>query len=1150
MAQILCNRAFLDKSPAVTPLSMIDDMLGKDKPYEFYIIVPTGKIVRKLNYHFIRKYFELYSKPVGQANIYTFSKFVRFLFSKIYQGSSFRVVSDAYRFSLFEEAASNAKLSYFKQGRGKMSQAVLEKLSRVVFGLKEDGIRVEDMQEDLENYSQSDPTIDPDKLSDLHSLYVEYQDLLKGNLLDAPEALNKTVDFIRERKWQLELFRGEEMIKEELFKNQVILLHGFSEFKKTEQELISLFADSKIPVGIHIDYSTKNGPLFGNLEESILYLRSQGFVLSGEIEEKIKTTSDFIRFNLFAHKTQNRSQQLAKMVDIYENETIADEIRNIAAHTKYLITEENFSPSDICICCRKIDEYSALFREIFREYDIPANISDRFQLDNSSIVSSVFAMINTILNEFKIEDLHKALSSNYFKFDFEFDINNLYDIAKANRISGGKRQGGRAYWLKALEQRIINLKQQIDNLQNGSAKDPMKLADSIKELRQTEIALKDFKKISESIPKIQQKLSPNEFADFIKISILGNFNLREQLVDAYLLAKNGKYSSSIEEHRVFEDLERDSRAMAALLDVINEMVFIMNERQSTLKYSLEYYVNKLKNAVMAAKYQISEKQGYGVEVTAIEQIRSIPYEVTFICGLVDGIFPISYSPEVFLGKVLPESEDKHLKSERIHFYQALTNNEKLLNSGNKQIHLSYYKFANEKETIRSPFINALLKICPREFQEELYNVAEIKKGFANNEAESVDIVKQHLPWLEYIYTKKDKLIAYSKSENDETAKFINEDDIKYLARSRHGVFDYSIDTKELSKDDLSSLSGIKDKEVSISQLETFMSCPYKYFAQRSLRLDSKEKYENAMTALEKGNLLHSILHRFFVELKHEQLENGKIEKLNTKGEGQEIAMVVLDQDKYDEYLSRLQELAQQELGEISKYNPFFTFDLNDICGTDANPGLLKHWLDGEFQRTSEGWEYSPAIFELDFGDLSNNSPAAVTISKNIRLKGKIDRIELKQNDNGNYSAVIADYKLTGGTSKTKIQQTKTLQLPLYAVAIKNILSDYYGLQTDLAEGLYYILTPEKKGKLKPEQIVMITPENAFYKKYRGGTSSAVGKKFSIDDILANAIERAQEVVEQISAGVIVVDPEQKACDYCDYQSLCRINEKESMADIA
>ena len=59
---------------------------------------------------------------------------------------------------------------------------------------------------------------------------------------------------------------------------------------------------------------------------------------------------------------------------------------------------------------------------------------------------------------------------------------------------------------------------------------------------------------------------------------------------------------------------------------------------------------------------------------------------------------------------------------------------------------------------------------------------------------------------------------------------------------------------------------LKDKQYSVTQLESYAKCPYKYFAERILNLNTLEEPTEEMEAFELGSLLHIILYRFYSSL--------------------------------------------------------------------------------------------------------------------------------------------------------------------------------------------------------------------------------------------------------------------------------------------
>ena len=78
-------------------------------------------------------------------------------------------------------------------------------------------------------------------------------------------------------------------------------------------------------------------------------------------------------------------------------------------------------------------------------------------------------------------------------------------------------------------------------------------------------------------------------------------------------------------------------------------------------------------------------------------------------------------------------------------------------------------------------------------------------------------------------------------------------------------------SSDLGDEGKKKLLGFKDKEYSISQLETYAKCPYKYFAERILFLQPLEEPSEEIEALEMGTILHNILYEFYKTLHEKEI---------------------------------------------------------------------------------------------------------------------------------------------------------------------------------------------------------------------------------------------------------------------------------------
>jgi len=444
MPQIIYNKSFEQILSLADSESLINYAIEQNNIDIANLIVPTGKLVNHLQLNAVRKYFEKYNKPVTNFNIFTLKSFVTSIFWKITNRKDYRLISDSYRFALFEEASEKAKLKFYKQSDKPLSSVILQKLSDLISGLKEDGISVDQLKNELISSGENADDIESEKLSDIISLYETYQNLLGDKYLDYPELLNLTNKIIESDK---NVFSA-------IFTPQSkILLDGFSEFKQPELGFISFFAESSVPLAIVIDYSTVFGPLGATLENTILSLTNKGFKLvsTEENEEKLEPHEQnrkyFLSKWLFTPETKVKGPDFKNIIKIFAADSRLNEVVSISKLIKYLILKNNYKPGEICICTRKPDNYSELFREILSLYNIPVNISDRYPLDRSPVAISIFSVLDIVTRGFRRDDIHRAVLSPYLSYlrlsdedDKSIDGDNLYSVALKLRITGGARR--------------------------------------------------------------------------------------------------------------------------------------------------------------------------------------------------------------------------------------------------------------------------------------------------------------------------------------------------------------------------------------------------------------------------------------------------------------------------------------------------------------------------------------------------------------------------------------------------------------------------------------------------------------------------------------------------------------------------------------
>jgi ATP-dependent helicase/DNAse subunit B len=249
--------------------------------------------------------------------------------------------------------------------------------------------------------------------------------------------------------------------------------------------------------------------------------------------------------------------------------------------------------------------------------------------------------------------------------------------------------------------------------------------------------------------------------------------------------------------------------------------------------------------------------------------------------------------------------------------------------------------------------------------------------------------------------------------------------------------------------------------------------------------------EATINPLDKGTLIHSILWRFFTDLKKER--------------GSSLHLEPKD-------LERLLEVANKEFIEFERmgvtgYSMLWEVEKRSILDN------LVDFFNEELNET----EFIPTYFEVRYGmkpldfqesEISTEEPVPLKLAgETVNLKGRIDRIDLTKDGK---RARVRDYKTGKVLAKANdFQGGTTLQLPLYLYAARQLLGRLHkGVEVESAE--YYSL---KNGK-----------------RVRFEGSELQAKEAKLHEIL-------NTIVASIEDGIFIAVPDGQ-CRYCDLEVIC------------
>lgn len=1057
----------------------IENRIKLGKFNSFIYIVPTRRKVRELR----RAFLDL--APTGvtpELNIFTLEIFAQRLYFNANLEKPKRLISDAIQSLIFQIAIENIQdeLEYFNPpGRfGKIPKGTVDKIIDVIIGLKEDGVYPKDLYDEIQKVGKIEEKM---KLQDLAKIYEQYEGLLISNgFIDVPGIFKELNDILNPGNVNL-VFRNA------FYDVDLIFIEGFSMFRLPETKFIKILTKvDDLSIVIFFDYFERNNNLFGHLDECYNRFIDAGF---GKYEVKPSTENDeFARYlnrYLFNYLESGfpGKYDAKKFITLIEAKDRVDEVRTITRIIKSIVNERpDIELSKICVATYKPEKYTNLFREIFPIYGIPANITDRFYLERSPLVSSIIALLEVPVNDYKITEIVKVLMSPYFDFSAvagrKLGPENIYFASLKLKV-----KSGREIWRERIKRQIEIIKSKLESTYDEEEYERLE-----KDKKLFEDALSDFDELMKIVDEFSGLMTPSEFKGKLH-RVLSKLKVSEQILNL---------PRKIATH---DEIERDARAYQKFLETVDELleVFEFNMRRKD-GYSLSHYVELIKKVLRRVRYNIRQKYGYGVYVTALEETRGLNFDVMIIAGLVDTEFPSVYEPEVFLSEGLRKTRRRHKLDERYLFYQGVVNFE-------SHLYLTYPKMDEENELVRSRFIDSLEqvvefeKVTSSELDGWIYSIAELYESYGRflkfKPEYEFDKICEKFPKLVSNYGDRFKYILELAKVNISRSEGKDESYLEYK-----GI------VKPVYEEEKIELGEQGEKIFSISQLETYSKCPYRYFAERILSLREIEEIEELLTPIERGILYHEVLYEFYTKWR----ETGK--SISDDIEGAKNLIV---------------EIALKRARDFEINHPLWRVEVNELINS-----VIK-FIDEEASKESN---FKPTYFEVAFGprvgsrvnvdkELSTTEPIQIG---RVKIQGKIDRIDVAGD-----KFIIYDYK-TGKSvpSSKEVEKGIHLQIPLY-IKIAEEIFKRRGREMEGLGGYNYIV----RDNVRRSAIIV---EKSISNRARTKAFEREEFRKRLDE----TVDKVNKFVDEIRAGKFDLTEHdeflQSICGNCPYIEICRVNE--------
>jgi ATP-dependent helicase/DNAse subunit B len=524
----------------------------------------------------------------------------------------------------------------------------------------------------------------------------------------------------------------------------------------------------------------------------------------------------------------------------------------------------------------------------------------------------------------------------------------------------------------------------------------------------------------------------------------------------------------------------------------------------------------------------------GLRVLEATDVRGLRFRAVFLAGLIEGGFPLSASRDWICpheerdrlreyGLTLEDISPNTLLKEEHYFYQVTCR-------ATERLYLTRpLLLGDDSETVASYYVDELRRaIAPFRLETEIVrrdydgknladaaNITEMKVGLVRQQERHLHRGKKETLLPQPRITRLLTLARNDGFLSDAALRRIEIE--RERASPRWGTYDGEITDPDLLR--LLNLKFGPDFVHSASGLSVYGNCPFRFFAQRVLRLEPRGEAALDLQAIDAGKLLHDVLRRFFERHRREPLH--KLDKKKLQSELAAIADSVFDEHE------RVVPPLNKQIWKIDREIRKILLDQ-----------VLLYEL--EIQAEAEGQQVLPTYFEVAFGGArsaakdpdSTEEPLELTREtfvgeEKIKISGQIDRVDVARDN----TVVAYDYKLSTGASRSDITSGRSLQLPIYLEALeKLILPDQ-----PIAGGGYYVIRGAQdrrnKGLYRASQL--------DYLRLRAKNSVFTDEDWQ--RIRTEVVARIWDFLDGMRAGKFIVDPSEKlkTCRFCDYDAVCR-----------
>lgn len=910
---------------------------------------------------------------------------------------------------------------------------------------------------------------------------------------------------------------------------ELLLLDGFQQFTATQMGMIAAVASFVQHIEIRLWRDKDRPQMTPHVEATLHQIKAALPKAEMREDDSAPEAEDsnlgYLRQHVFASEAPEAGA-VDQTVQVLEAAGgVVGECREVARRIKLLLTgSDDLQANQVAVLLRSWDSgHADALRQALAWYGIPAEFGRGPALSSVPAVQAALDVLDVVSGGWRREDVLKLLNGNYVRKlpqnGVQIWSRQFEKLTLEAGIVGGSTDGEPwQAWADGFDRLFKRLQDERMN----------------REALERAIGVSEG---DEQVHDVQEDDEGNRFRPLAAINAtIGIVDQCRQVVDGLrdLLRPLSKPETLASAAVAFDNIlgkldivdaagsagaelaADDLQGLAQLSELLREIAEAPDMLGEIAAGPGSEFPGLVRRACSAISLQTPTRRRSGVQVPDLTEAGLEPFEVVFICGMRDGLFPRRGRTDAFypdsdraalqahIPGIRPRAGDIHDDKHLLHA---------ALSAARRQVWLTYpISEADGSPSLRSLYVDEVLR------HWETGDRPQLPKGLVHTRRQSkviedLDRACHYLEVLEALQVQGAQLTDAQNmiSRPADLPTLAGVQQLSAIGRQRADAPTEGVFAGMLSDSSIIAELGERygpEHVFSASQLNSYAACPMQFFFNRVLGLEGLQEPAEDADIRDLGLLAHRVLAYFY-----RQRTIGTDHAAPLTADALQQAYDDLD----DAFRVVCDGWAQTVFGAESVWQAAIARmkqDLRALLEYEADQNAAgfdtrKTWTPPRRVRAVEARYGRKGSFAIDTDEKVES----------VKVQGSIDRVDLTDEYDGSRWWVLWDYKSGDGVAKKLVQAGADVQLPLYAMAVEEM---YPGEAAGfLLWGYWRVRRP-------------VGWSSCLYRGY-GNRESSI-----LEDTIAVARRKIGQYVADIRSGRFAAAPNEavNACRYCDFADIC------------